>query len=265
MKLRQTLLQILFLCIFIICGVYLLNNCKKETQTEKDFDYLRSVVEKNEKKPTQNSDEEKNINPIDIETYEPNGMLSRYYSLYEMNNDMAGWVKIEGTDIDYPVMYNSESNAYYLHRNFEKKNNSNGIPFMDYQCTPNEFSDNVIIYGHNLRSGTMFHDLLEYKSKEFWETHSIIQYDTMYNRCKYEIFAVFRTTVGSENEFKYYEFVNAESKEEFDEYVSLCINNSLYSTGIIPQYSETLLTLSTCSYNTNNERFVVVGRQITRQ
>lgn len=260
MKSKQTLLQILFLCIFIICGIYLINSCSKKNQTKKDYDYLRDMVEQ----PTPNNEKHTEYTHIEEERYESNGMLSRYYDLYMINNDMAGWIKIDGTDIDYPVMYNPESNAYYLHRNFEKQNNSNGIPFMDYQCTPNEFSDNVIIYGHNLRNGTMFHDLLEYKSKAFWETHPVIQYDTMYNRCKYEIFAVFRTAVGSGNEFKYYEFINAQSKEDFDVYVNACIDNSIYNTGIRPEYGETLLTLSTCSYNANNERFVVVGRQIAR-
>lgn len=260
MKLNQTLLQILFLCIFIICGIYLVNSCNKKKQTEKDFEYIRNVVEESEEKslePIENNADAENER-------EANGMLSRYYELYTMNNDMSGWIKIDDTMIDYPVMYNSESNAYYLHRNFEKQNNSDGIPFLDYQCTPNEFSDNVIIYGHNLRNGTMFHDLLEYRSKSFYETHSIIKYDTMYDRTKYEVFAVFHTTVEAEDEFKYYEFINAQSKKDFDVFVDSCIENSLYNTGIRPEYGETLLTLSTCSYNEKNERFVVVGRQIAR-
>ncbi len=260
MKRKHTLLQILFLCIFIICGIYLINSCNKRNQTEKDYDSIREVVEE----PTRDSIVQTYPEP-DEERYESNGMLSRYYELYTQNTDMAGWIKIDDTDINYPVMYNSESNAYYLHRNFYKQTNSNGIPFMDYQCTPNEFTDNVIIYAHNLRNGTMFHDLLEYKSKAFWETHPRIKYDTMYNRCEYEIFAVFRTSVGSGNEFKYYEFINANSKDEFDAYVSACIENSLYNTDIIPEYGETLLTLSTCSYNADNERFVVVGRQVARK
>lgn len=264
MKLRQTLLQILFLCIFVICGVYLFNSCNEKKQTEKDFVELRDMIDEEEQipEPIRNDG---GYGVSDEEKYEPNGMLSRYYDLYTKNNDMAGWIKIDDTNIDYPIMYNSESNAYYLHRNFYKQNNSDGVPFMDYQCTPNEFSDNVIIYGHNLRNGKMFHDLLKYESKSFRETHPIIQYDTMYNRCKYEIFAVFRTAVGSEDEFKYYEFINAGSKEDFDLYVSRCLENSLYDIGVVPEYGETLLTVSTCSYNMANERFVVVGRQIARE
>lgn len=262
MKLRQTLIQILFVCIFGICAVYLFNSCSEKNQTEKDFEVLRKTVE--EKEDTLDETVEYNSAEPEIR-YAENGMLASYYELYLANSDMVGWIKIDGTRIDYPVMYDSGSNAYYLHRNFKKENSSDGIPFMDYQCTPNEFGDNVIIYAHNLRNGAMFHDLLNYSSKTFWDKHRTVRYDTMYNMCEYEIFAAFRTSIGSENEFEYYRFINAGSKAEYDTFVDSCIGNSLYYTGIRPEYGETLLTLSTCSYNTDNERFVVVGRQIARK
>lgn len=262
MKLRQTLIQILFVCIFAICAVYLFNSCKEKNQTEKDFEVIRKAVEKNED-TAEGTVEYASAEPE--VRYAENGMLASYYELYLSNNDMVGWIKIDGTKIDYPVMYNSESNAYYLHRNFKKENSSDGIPFMDYQCTPNEFGDNVIIYAHNLRNGGMFHDLLNYCSKDFWEKHKTVRYDTMYNMCEYEIFAAFHTSIGSKDEFEYYRFVNADSETEYNTFVNSCIGHSLYSTGIRPEYGDTLLTLSTCSYNTDNERFVVVCRRIARK
>lgn len=267
MKRKITLVQILFLCIFIGCGIYLVKFRYDKSNTEKEMEQLQSMVKETENENQQSDNVEFVIDDDDtssntqVNEYESNGMLTRYYDLYQTNNDMVGWIKIDGTIIDYPVVYNENNNVYYLHRNFYKENSSSGVPFLDFQCNLQDWSDNLIIYAHNMRNGTMFHELLEYSKLGFWENHKIVKFDTMYVRCEYEVFAAFRTAVGSEDEFMYYEFINADSKEDFDEYVKNCKDKSLYDTGITPEYGETLLTLSTCSYNTNNERFVVVARQ----
>lgn len=266
MKRKITLVQILFLCIFIGCGIYLVKFRYDKSNTEKEMEQLQSMVKETENENQQSDNVEFVIDDdtssnTQVNEYESNGMLTRYYDLYQTNNDMVGWIKIDGTIIDYPVVYNENNNVYYLHRNFYKENSSSGVPFLDFQCNLQDWSDNLIIYAHNMRNGTMFHELLEYSKLGFWENHKIVKFDTMYVRCEYEVFAAFRTAVGSEDEFMYYEFINADSKEDFDEYVKNCKDKSLYDTGITPEYGETLLTLSTCSYNTNNERFVVVARQ----
>ncbi len=268
MKRKITLLQILFLCVFVGCGIYLIKYNYDKTQTEKEMEYLQSMVKENAGETEQPDSVEIAVGEPEKEAeekYESNGMLSRYYSLYEQNNDMVGWIKISGTRIDYPVMFNNSNNVYYLHRNFYKQNSSAGMPYLDYQCDLQNWSDNLIVYSHNMKNGTMFHDLLDYRTIGFWENHKIINFDTMYYRCEYEVFAAFRTAVGAEDEFKYYEFINAGSKQEFDEYVNTCKEHSLYDTKITPEYGETLLTLSTCSYNVNDERFVVVARQISKK
>ena len=272
-KRKITLLQILFLCIFVAAGVYLVKYNYDRERTEEEMEYLQSLVKENSgatEQPDSISVVVENENGTETlgsqeEQYESNGMLTRYYSLYQQNNDMIGWIKIAGTKIDDPVMFNNTNNVYYLHRNFYKERNSAGMPYLDYQCDLGDWSDNLIIYSHNMKNGTMFHDLLEYQTVGFWENHKIVNFDTMYVRCEYEIFAAFRTAVGADDEFKYYEFVNAESKREFDEYVRECKERSLYDTRITPEYGETLLTLSTCSYNVNDERFVVVARQISKK
>ena len=81
--------------------------------------------------------------------FAPNGMLMQYYDLYQQNNDMVGWIKIDGTDINYPVMYKNDSNDYYMYRNFEGKDQNSGVPFMDMECNLAERSDNFIIYAIN--------------------------------------------------------------------------------------------------------------------
>ena len=252
MKSKIALIQILFLCVFVICGFFAAVYFIDRHGTEREIQQLQGMVK-------DTPDE------VGRELYEENGMLSRYYELYERNHDMAGWIKVDGTCIDYPVMYKEDSNAYYLHRNFEEEKNSAGMPFLDYQCSTDGSGTNMIIYGHNMRNGTMFHDLLNYEDQSFEQANPYISYDTLYDRRRYEIFAVFKTSVGSADEFKYYEFVDAADNEEFNSYVDACIAHSLYDTGIRPEYGEQLITLSTCSYNSNNERFVVAGRLIDKK
>ncbi|MCH5213295.1 MAG: class B sortase [Oscillospiraceae bacterium] len=252
MKRKITLIQILFLCVFIGCGIYFAKYYIDKHKTEKEMEQLRDMIQDTGEETEQ------------IETYEPNGMLTRYYPLYERSNDMSGWIKIDGTCIDYPVMYRAESNAYYLHRNFDGEDNSAGMPFLDYQCDPRGSSQNMIIYAHNMRNGTMFHELLNYRDHDFAASYPYINFDTLYERRQYQIFAVFNTRVGAPDEFKYYEFINAENNEEFNAFVDECIAHSLYSTDMRPEYGDELITLSTCSYNANDERFVVVGKLIAR-
>lgn len=249
MKGKITLIQILLIFVLTICGVTIYNNYADKRQDERGFEDLKNAQE------TQSPDEDADA---DKET-----RFNTYKSLYEQNNDFVGWIKISDTNIDYPVVQNRQSNAYYLHRDFEREYSSSGIPFMDFQCDADGSSDNTIIYAHNMRNGTMFHDLLKYADEEFFNSHRTVEFDTRTDTGKYEIFAVIRTKVGSKNEFKYYDFINAKSPAEFDKFISECIKRSIYKTEIIPGYGEKILTLSTCSYNTDNERFVVFARRIT--
>ena len=267
MKRIITLLQILFLCIFIACGAYFGKLYYDKLQTEKEMEHLAGMIEDT---PVKSEDRDNAVQPeaeaaaaaaetAESDPREENGMLSMYYKLYEQNNDMAGWISINGTKINYPVLYSEGSNAYYLHRNFERQNSPSGMIFMDYQCDRGGTSTNTILYGHNMRNGTMFHSLLNYEKKSFWEEYRSIGFDTMYERGAYEIFSVFRTTVGSKKEFRYYDFINAQSEDDFNSFVARCKAEAIYDTGITPVYGDRLLMLSTCSYNTGNERFVVAA------
>ena len=252
MKGKITLIQILLICVLVICSYLVVDNLIKKERDKVGFEKIKNEVA--------------TISPVTSD--EPlteeikQQRLNVYKDLYERNNDTVGWIRILGTQIDYPVLHNTQSNAYYLHRNFEREYSSSGIPFLDYQCKSDATSDNTIIYAHNMRNGTMFHDLLKYADKSFYDTHKTVEFDTLTDLGTYEVFAVIRTKVGSKNEFKYYDFVEADSPAEFDSFVSECISNSLYKTNIIPQYGDKLLTLSTCSYNTDNERFVVFAKKI---
>lgn len=257
---KHRIILILSLCVFVGCGGYLAKYFYDSHKAKSDISALRDVVEsvgtpdENDKQP------EESVVPEE-EKYAPNGMLQGYYNAYEKNNDMVGWVKIEGTEIDYPVMQN-EDNEYYLHRNFEKKYRYSGLPFLDYQCDIKKPSDNLIVYAHNMKDGSMFADLLGYEDKKFYDNHSIINFDTNYERGRYKIFAVFETKTKTEDEFKYHEWTEFESKEEFVEFMNTVKSGILYKTGESVSYGDKILTLSTCSYNRSNERIAVMAKRI---
>ena len=129
---------------------------------------------------------------------------------------MVGWILIEDTNIDYPVMQTPTDPTYYLKHDFEKNYTDYGCPFMQADCDALAPSDNLILYGHNMKDGSMFADLAKYRSKDFWQSHKTVWFDTALGSCAYEIFAVIHTTVQADtaDAFPFYRFVDAATPEE---------------------------------------------------
>ena len=184
-------------------------------------------------------------------------------NLYLENADMVGWIQIEGTNIDYPVMQTPADSNYYLKHDFEKNYTDYGCPFMQANCDALCPSDNLIVYGHNMKDGSMFADLAKYRSKDFWQTHKTAWFDTELGSSAYEIFAVIHTTVQADaaDAFPFYRFVDAASPEDFADYVSDCKARALYDTGIAAEYGDKLLTLSTCDNIADDGRLLVIAKQ----
>lgn len=191
-------------------------------------------------------------------------VLLEYKSLYEINRDMVGWIQIEGTAIDYPVVQTPDSPNFYLRRNFYKEKATCGTIYVREACDVNLPSDNVTVYGHNMRNGTMFADLHKYKQKSFWEKHRYVNFDTLYEYRTYEVFAIFKTMADSTKGFTYHIYDTFETEKAFNEYVSTCKNMGLYDTGVMPDYGNKLLTLSTCDKTIDDGRLVVVCRLVGR-
>lgn len=192
-------------------------------------------------------------------------ILYQYSTLYDINQDIKGWIKIDGTVIDYPVMQTKEDEEYYLYRDFDKETDKTGLPFMDVECDIVNRTSNYLIHAHNMKNGTMFAALLNYKQEEFYKEHNVIHFDTIYEIADYEIVSVFQSRVAYQHEdvFKYYEFIDAKTKEEYDTFIKEIKTLSYYDTGITPEYGEQLITLSTCDRSIDDGRLVVVARKIT--
>ena len=182
-------------------------------------------------------------------------------ALHEKNPDCVAWIAIEGTVIDYPVMYRPSQKNFYLHRDFNGNHASAGALFIAENCDPDD-SDNVIIYGHHMNSGKMFAALNKYKKQSFYEEHKRIVYETLNGHVTYEVMFAFTTPVYTGHDFEYYAFSKANSAEEYDAYISACRERTLYDTGVTARYGDKLLTLSTCEYSQKNGRMVVVARKI---
>ena len=191
-----------------------------------------------------------------------NGILLEYAPLYARNEHMAGWLSIEGTRINYPVMHTPGQPDYYLQRNFDREWSGWGCLYAREECNLDTPSDNVTIYGHHMKDGSMFAGLDAYLNREFWEAHRYIRFDTLTEHHVYEIFAVFTTTATEGMGFAYHDFINAADEPEFDTFIAKCLSNSLYGTDLIPVYGDKIICLSTCEYTQKNGRLVVAAMRI---
>ena len=191
-------------------------------------------------------------------------ILPEYEILYQKNKKLIGWIKIDDTNIDYPVMQTSD-NEYYLDHNYNQEYDKNGSIFLDTACSVYPRSTNLIVYGHHMKSGKMFGNLQKYAKESYYEEHKLIQFDTIYEKGTYEIMYVFRSQVFNEDDlvFKYYQFINANSGNEFESYMDEMKKLSLYDTGVTANYGDSLLTLSTCDNSQTDGRFVVVAKKVS--
>lgn len=279
-------LIVVFAAVFLISGYYLVSYYVDAWKQQEAYKDLAAIVEQARKeqvtvKPTGSGSETQaggdptgdtqpqETGPFFVQVKNPKtgqmmDVLAEYAELYNMNSDLAGWISIDGTIINYPVMHKPESLNYYLYRDFYKKYSNGGSLYVREACNVETPSDNVTIYGHNMKnSGTMFHQLLDYIKKDFWQDHRFIRFDTLTERHTYEILSVFKTSANPGVGFSYHLFVNADGEKAFDEFVKTCKNLSFYDTGVTASYGDKLITLSTCEYTLDNGRLVVVAKRIS--
>ena len=235
--------------------------------------------------------------------------------LHKENEDLIGWLKIDGTNIDYPVMQTPKDDEYYLHRDFNREYSEAGTLFMDGECvvadmpkdrdsdsddtddtydsyydpyaSTEEEEDNEaaaaygedgtwswLIYGHHMKYGTMFHDLVNYESEEFYRDHKYFLFNVLrkdpetgklYEETgKYRVVAAayYRIYPKDSKYFKYYDYPECTDEKSFKEYVKGVREESLYKAGKKPKYGMQLVVLSTCAYQTEDGRFYIVGKRI---
>ena len=263
---------IVLLCaIAFFSGVVFIHQYRDAKNSVEKFDDLRdlivdvdtSVLDK-EPAPTEKPEDGDPNTTDDVPEDEPalseeDLATEKYKALFEQNSDFVGWIWIDGTNINYPVMWTPNNPNYYLKHGFDKTYSDYGVPYIDEDCVMGE-SNNYVIYGHHMKNETMFHDLCNYASKDFYAEHPTIKFDTLFGFGEYQIVAVFRFDTNNDT-FRYNQYTSMD-EEQFNTFMQKVHARQLYDTGVDAKYGDKLITLSTCEYTYTNGRFVVVAKKI---
>lgn len=259
---------VLFAAIFLVSAFFLIRYYIEIYQSQKAYDQLAHMVD-DVRQQVQATIPSGETDPVpamvtvtDPDTGETMLVLAEYAPIYQLNPDTAGWIAIDGTNINFPVLHRPEVTDYYLYKNFYGEYSNQGAIYIREQCDPFAPSDNITIYGHRTSAGTMFGALQEYKSKDFWQSHQYIRFDTLFEHHTYQIFAVFTIESTEDSGFLYHLFVDAQTDGEFDQFVTKAKGHSLYETGVSASPGDKLITLSTCEGYGNLGRLVVVAKRI---
>lgn len=234
------------LAVFLVSGGLLLKRYFDDRRSESEFAALESLIVSDA--PAADGEETNS---------------AKFAALRDQNSDFIGWISIEDTKLDFPVMYAPNNKDFYLRHDFNKEYSVYGVPYLDEKTTlgANDQSENLVIYGHNMKTGTIFGCLTGYKEASYYRQHPYVQFDTVYGDGTYEVFAAFSIDVAADTSFVYNQYVDMD-EETYNAYVEEVISRSDVDTGIRPVYGEQLLTLSTCEYSSDNGRYVVVARRV---
>ena len=241
-KILYRIIMVLLIGIMLISSYFIYKSRKEDKIQENIYEEIIEVAKEKENK--EENEEQQEIN---------------MQELYNVNNDIVGWLKIDNTNINYPVMQTKNTPNYYLRRNFYKEYSQWGTPFLSENCDI-QSSDNLIIYGHHINNSKMFGELKHYKKEEYYKNHKYIKFYTMNEKKEYEIIAVFKTVAYTG--FKYYQYSNFNNEREFETFVNKCRELSFYHIEKNINYGEKLITLSTCEYSQENGRLVVIAKEI---
>ncbi len=245
-KILLIILVIIFIVSISVCAFFIYNKYKNKSDNEELNNFISDTDTK-------------------IENDNNNERITKVKELQQENSDIVGWLEIEDSKINYPVLQ-CQDNEFYMTHNYKKEYSVDGSLFLDKDYDWNLPSTNLLIYGHNNRgSEEMFVGLMNYKDQNYYKAHKTIRLTTDKEDAEYEIISVFLSRVyykSEKNVFRYYYFINAQNETEFNNFVNNAKKESLYNIDATAQYGDQLLTLSTCSYHTTDGRLAIVARKI---
>lgn len=255
---KRWLLNILlcvFALVFLVSAVMLGKNILESRRAKQGFAQLSDL--RQQVLATMPAEEQEQTQPAETESAEPQ-ILPELQALYAQNSDLAGWLSIPAVGVDLPVMHAPEQKDHYLYRNFQQESSSHGCLYIWEEADLQTPSDNVTVFGHHMKDGSMFGNLKKYQRKSFWEENQTFTMTSLYQRRTYRIFSVLVTTASVGEGFGYHAFTGG-TREEFDSMVEKFKAYALFDTGITPEYGDELVCLSTCDYSIPNGRLVVVA------
>ncbi|WP_084787972.1 class B sortase [Anaerobacillus alkalidiazotrophicus] len=178
------------------------------------------------------------------------------FLLDEVNQDIVGWITIPGTVIDYPVV-KGEDNDFYLDRNVNKRKARAGSIFMDFRNSRVNDDIHTILYGHNMKDGSMFKELINFKDEYFFNKFRVIEYHNLYEQTEWEIFSVYVT-----NTDFYYIETDFSTNSDYQLFLDSIVKRSLFETDIEVMVGDQIMTLSTCDYDFEDARLVVHAKKV---
>lgn len=201
------------------------------------------------------------VSPTDtVEASSSNEVRSGFDELLKQNERVVGWITIDDTQVDYPILH-SEDNFEYLTENYYGKQSIAGSIFLDYRNDITSSDLNTIIYGHRMKDGSMFQDLTKFLDEDFFESHQTFEYDTLYESYEAEIFAVYNTLI----DFNYIQ-TDFASAEEYEQLLAEIQEKSRYETDIQVSADDRIITLSTCEYDLDpdDSRLVIHAKLVKK-
>jgi len=181
--------------------------------------------------------------------------MDQYQALLEINDESVGWITIEDTKIDYPVVQ-TEDNLYYLNRNILKHYSNRGAIFADFRNFCDGSDKNLIIYGHNMFDGSMFGRLYKFKSPAYYKNHPYITLNLKGEYSRWEIFAVYITNDDPVR-------ISFSSDHDFLEYIKIIQKDQIYDTDVTINADDAILTISTCTNVENDGRLILHAKRIS--
>ncbi len=252
-----------FAALLLFSGIMVCREIKDSKQSAQAFESLAKLVVEKPKldiQPDGEASQPEDNSPSD-ETAPEITAAEKYGAIHEQNGDFVGWLHIDGTNINYPVMQSPDNPDFYLKHSFDKEYSNYGVPYVQENCEL-DVSDNITIYGHHMNDGSMFADLCKYESEDFYREHKTVHFDTLDGFGEYEIVAAFKTVAYSNDGFPYFLFVKADNPEDFDDFIAKCKELALYDTAVTAEYGDKLITLSTCEYSRDNGRMAIVAKKV---
>ena len=271
-KILSSILMVIAVCCLAAALILAVCRFAADLHSQETLDELRSSAETLKEEtdsPAQTGDSSESapsVTPEPTETPEPTPtpVVNPYRDSFLANSDMTAWLQIPNTGIDYPVMWTPDDEEYYLRRGFDGSDDKNGCLILDTDSNLNPLTTNLIIHGHNMKSGAMFGTLTDYEDEAYYQEHKNIILYTRECRRNYEVIAVFRSQVYKKTDdvVKFDKFFQAETREEFEDFYNNIKELSFYDTGLTAEFGDRFITLSTCSYHVEQGRFVVVAKEV---
>lgn len=281
-KIINRIIYLILIFLIILSSLYIARSFVSKKEAENERNLLNTIEVENELAETNKEDNKENDNNENVEILnsqenekkseeqikkekeaESIKRIAQVTKLKEKYKDIIGWIEIEDTHISYPVVQGKD-NDFYLTHNYKGDRAERGAIFLDSNYDWNIKGNNLMIYGHYMINNEMFTDLTKYFEENYYKEHPIIRFTTDKEDAEYDIIAVFRSKVYNKNEkdvFKYYNFINSKSEKEYNNFIKNIKKASIYDIKETAKYGEELITLTTCSYYTEDGRFVVVGRK----